>query len=376
LNKELDKAMKQIKKSYGEDALFSGADREKLEIKWISTGVLDIDLATQPNTGGGGIPIGRIIEIYGPEGSGKTTLVLSIIAQAQKDGHKCAFFDAENSYNPDFADLFGVKTEDLIMSQKSEGESVLDVIEALAKTGEVRLIAIDSVAALSAAAILTSSMEDQQMAVDARMWSKAMKKLKAVLNKNKCTLILINQLREKVGQLYGDPSITPGGRAIKFYSDQRIEVKKRDTFSEGSGDTLVVHGHRLRARIIKNKVGTVGRQGFVDLYYDKGFNLNKDILAAGEKTGVIQKAGGWRTYTPLGVEEGSERELKENGMDNFVQAIYSLDNPDLMLKEIKERILLGREEPLYYAEDDAEINTEGDVEEDEQTGAEKEKVPA
>lgn len=355
----LEQALAQIKKEFGENAVFWGSNKDRLKIEWIPTGVLDIDLATCPNSGTGGIPRGKLIEIFGPEGSGKTALALSIMGQAQKMGIKCAFFDAENSYNPAFAELFGVNTDDLIMSQESTGELVLDVIEALVGTGEVGLIVLDSVAALSAEAILTSSMQDQQMAIDARMWSKAMKKLKAALGKHNCSLILINQLREKVGQLYGNPEVTPGGRAIKFFADMRIEVKKRDVFTKGSGDTLITYGHQIRARVIKNKVGTAGKQGFVDLYYDTGFDLKKDIIEVGEKTNVIQKSGGWRTYVPLGVaEDDATRVIKANGIDKFMDAIYSLENPELMLQEIRERIINGRTEPLYYANQGVGANSE------------------
>ncbi len=214
---ELESVLKKINSKCGEDTLFTGDDEEKLKIDWISTGLLSLDLATQPHQGSGGIPVGRLIEIYGPQGSGKTSIALSTIAEAQKMGKKCCFLDNENAYNSEFAEMLGVDTEDLIFSRENEGERTLDAVEGLVWSGEIDLIVIDSVAGLATKEELTKDMDDKQMADGARMWSKAMRKLKAALSKNDCTLILINQLREKVGA-YGNPETTPGGKLHNFAS--------------------------------------------------------------------------------------------------------------------------------------------------------------
>lgn len=208
-----EEIMKKVNKQMGEDVLFSGEDKEKLNIEWISTGLLSVDLASQAHVGTGGIPVGRVVELFGPQGSGKTTIALSTIAEAQKDGRNCAFLDNENAYNEYYAEMMGVDTDALIFSKDNEGERSIDTIEALVCSGELDLIVVDSVAGLAAKEELISNMEKQHMALAARMWSKAMRKLKAALNRNNCTLILINQLRDNVGG-YGSPKVTPGG---KFY---------------------------------------------------------------------------------------------------------------------------------------------------------------
>ena len=350
---KIKETLEQMQKQFGEDAIFSGSDKEKLDIEWISTGILDLDLATCPNEGSGGIPKGRIVEVFGPQGSGKTTIALSTMSEAQKDGINCAFFDNENAYNPHYAEMIGVDTEEIYFSKVSEGELTYDMIEALVRSGDFGLIVIDSLAGLAPLPEIQSDMEDQHMGLAGKMNSKAMRKLCGALGKNNCTLFIINQIREKVGQMFGNPEVTPGGRALKFFSDMRLDVRARDKFTEGSGDDKVTYGHRIRIRVVKNKVGTKGRAGFVDLYYDKGFDLQKDLVTAAEKTGVIEVAGGgWTTYIPLGVDpDDKDKVIKVQGTDNFVEKLKSKENSKLLFQEIRERILEGRKKPLYYQND-------------------------
>lgn len=342
--------------------LFTGSD-DRLNIDWISSGLLAFDKATQPHQGKGGIPVGRMVELFGPTGSGKTTLALSTIAQAQADGKKCAFLDNENAFNPDFARMLGVDIKNLIFSQDNEGERTLDAVEALVWSGELDLIVIDSIAGLATCEELKGNMDDKQMADRARMWSKATRKLCAALNKNDCTLLMVNQIREDVGG-YGNPETTPGGRAIKFHASMRIDVRQRDQFAEGRGDSRRVFGHKIRFRIKKNKVGKEWGVAFADLWYDTGFDLEKDLINTAEEAEVVDVSGGWRTYVPLGVdpEEDDDKVIKENGKDNFVEALSNLEDSELLYQEIRERILLDREEPLYYKDE-----FEDDEDEEQQT---------
>ena len=371
MGKDIQNVLSKLEKTFGEGTLFLGSERDRLQIKWIPTGILALDKATQPNEGSGGIPRGRIVEIYGPESSGKTSIALMAIAQeqkyqeTQKDPKLCAYFDNENSYNPYWAELLGVDVEKMVYSKESEGEMTFDMIEALVKTGKFSIVVIDSLAGLAPLPELQSDMSQQHMGLAGKMNSKAMRKLCATLSKNECTLIIINQLREKVGQMFGNPETTPGGRAVKFYASLRIEARKSEVYATGTGDDKNEYGHKMRLRITKNKVGTSGQTCTVDLIYNQGFDLVKDLISVGEQTGIIKKSGGWRSYIPLGVEEDdSEKVIKANGIENFMEEINNLENPDLMLQEIRERILLGRIEPLYYANEfvaDNETNLKEEI---------------
>lgn len=357
-NQNLEKAIAQMNKQFGDGALFMGTDRERLDIKWMTTGILALDKATQPSQGSGGIPRGRIIEIFGPESSGKTAIALSVIAEEQKfqatqeNPKMCAFFDNENSFNPVWSEeVIGVDVENMMYSKESEGEMSFDMIEALAKTGQFSVIAIDSLAGLAPLPELQEDMAKQHMGLAGKMNSKAMRKLCATLAKNECTLIIINQLREKVGVMFGNPETTPGGRAVAFYSSIRLDVRKSDVYSTGTGDDRNNWGHRMRIRIHKNKVGVAGRTCNVDLIYNEGFDKKKDLIEVGENTGVINKSGGWREYIPLGIkEDNKDFVIKENGVDNFMNALYSAENSELLFQEIKERILKNRTKPLYCAD--------------------------
>jgi recombination protein RecA len=363
LDPEVKKVVDQINSEVCDGALFTGDDEEKLEIKWVPTGLISLDLAAQASEGSGGIPLGRVTEIYGPEKTGKTSIALSTIAQAQQMGLQCAFFDNENSYNPHYAEMHGINNKQVIFGQNETGETSIDAIEALVVSDAVDVIIVDSVAGFATKEELTKNMDDQQMADRARMWSKAMRKLKGKLNRHDCALILINQLRENVGQMFGNPEITPGGRALKHNADMRIDVRRRDSFSEGSGDDLRVFGHIIRARIVKNKVGVNWGVAFMDLYYDSGFDKVKDLIVSGQRTGVIKKSGGWRKYRPLGTDD-DDKVIKGNGVANFMEALNNMNNEELLFQEIRERILEDRTEPLYYKEELEEDVEEDDIEEE------------
>jgi recombination protein RecA len=353
----IEEITKQMDEAFGKGAIFTGKDKERLEIKWMPTGILALDKAIKPNKGSGGIPRGRIIEIYGPESSGKTSIALMTIAQEQKYQAKqenpkiCAFFDNENTFNPFWAEMLGVDTDSMAYSKESTGEMTYDMIEALIKTGKFSIIAIDSLAGLAPLPELQSDMSQQHMGLAARMNSKAMRKLCATLSNNECTLIIMNQLREKIGIMFGNPEITPGGKALGFYASLRIACRKSEIYSTGTGDEREEWGHKMRIRIAKNKVGTAGQTCTVDLIYGKGFDLNKDLLDMAESYGIIKKSGGWRTYIPLGIDEDDkEHIIKDNGIDKFISKLYNIENHELILQEIKERILEKRTEPLYYAD--------------------------
>ena len=341
MKKEAEKVLKDVNKQFGKDTLISGKDREKLKIEWHSTGLLSLDLATKPNSGSGGIPKGRIIEIFGPESAGKTTIALSTIAEVQKNDGLVAFFDVEQSYNPQFADIFGVKTDEIVFSKECIGETVLDTVEAIAKSGKFDLIVLDSVASLPSGQVIKESNEQDFVALEPRMWSQAMKKLTQPLSDNDCSLILINQIREDPSTMYGNPETTPGGHALEHHASMRIRVWQGERYKEKNydGDKEQI-GHEMRIKIEKNKVGTKGGRTSIDLHYEKGFNLKQDLINAGIRSGVIEKNGGWLGYTPEHVEYKVEdkEEIKENGMANFLEEINSQPNSEWIMKEIRHRI--------------------------------------
>ncbi|MFW6029065.1 MAG: recombinase RecA [Halanaerobiales bacterium] len=340
-SKDVIKLQNDINKTLGSNILITGNKYEKLKIEWISSGLANFDIATKPHVGAGGIPKGRLVEIYGPEGSGKTSLALSTIAEAQKQGIVCAFFDAEGSFDPFFAeDNFNVNTDSLIISRHPEGEKVLDAVEAMAVSGEVGLIVIDSVAALPSMRVLKESNEKDHVAPEARMWSQALRKLTSKLVKNNCTLILINQLRENPAQMYGNPEQTPGGRAIKFYASMRIEVKKRKSYQEGSGDTISEIGHLVRFKIVKNKVGGGKGTALVDFYNDKGFDKIIALIEAAESVGVIERGGAWYKYESLSEDLPN---IQEQGKDALYACIKEMeqDKKEKLIEEIKSRLSGG-----------------------------------
>ena len=306
--KALDLAMKQIDKAFGKGAIVRLGDKEIEPIESIGTGSLGLDIAL----GIGGVPKGRIIEIYGPESSGKTTLTLQIIAQAQKGGGICAFVDAEHALDVKYAHNLGVDTENLLVSQPDFGEQALDIVEALARSGAVDVIVVDSVAALTPKNEIEGDMGDSHMGLQARLMSQALRKLTGVVHKMGVTVIFINQIRMKIGMVgYGSPETTTGGNALKFYASVRIDVRKIATLKQGEDQI----GNRVKAKVIKNKVAPPFRVAEFDIMFGEGISREGELVDYGVKLDVIDKSGAWFSYKDKNLGQGRENVkafLKEN----------------------------------------------------------------
>ena len=287
-SKELIEVKTALTKKFGEDAVFVLGEKKGLAVSVIPTGSLLLDRAL----GVGGWPEGRIIEVYGHEGSGKSTVCQRTIAEAQKLGKLCSYVDVEHALDPEWAARQGIDLERLLVAQPDSGEQALDIVEGMIDAG-VSVIVVDSVAALVHQAELDGEMSDQQVGLQARLMSKAMRKLKGKVAKNKCVLIFINQVREKVGVLFGNPEVTPGGRALKFYASVRVEMRRGDVYKEGK----VVVGHQVKCKVTKNKVAAPYRAVALDLYYDGGIDNVKEVISLATAAGIIQKRGGWFKYT-------------------------------------------------------------------------------
>lgn len=294
----LDEALKAIEKTYGKGAVMRLGERPHVEVDAIPSGSLLIDAAL----GVGGYPKGRIIEIYGPESSGKTTLALHAIAEAQKQGGRAAFVDAEHSIDPIYARNLGVDIDDLILSQPDSGEQALEIVEMLASSGAIDIIVVDSVAALVPQAELDGLMADNQVGLQARLMSKAMRKLVAVLNRSSCTIVFINQLREKVGIIYGNPETTSGGRALKFYASVRIDIRRSEAIKDGND----IVGNTVNVKIVKNKVAPPFKSCKVDIVYGKGISKEGEVLDLSIDMGLIKKSGSWYEYNGERIGQGRE----------------------------------------------------------------------
>ena len=324
LSKEKQEALhnviSKIEKQYGEGSVMILGDDVKLDIESIPTGSLALDIAL----GIGGIPKGRIIEIYGPESSGKTTLALHMLAEAQKMGGTGAFVDAEHALDAGYAKNLGVDVENLIISQPDTGEQALEITEALVRSNAVDLIIIDSVAALVPKAEIDGDMGAAQIGLQARLMSQALRKLTGAINKSKCTVVFINQLREKVGIMFGNPETTTGGRALKFYSSVRLDIRKSENIKKG--DEII--GNRVRVKVVKNKIAPPFRQAEFDIMYGKGISSVGNILDVAAEADIIKKAGAWYSYGEERLGQG-----RENAKD-FLE-----ENPEL-LKEIDHTVRL------------------------------------
>lgn len=317
--KSLELAMKQIDKTFGKGTLMRLGDKVIEPIGSISTGSLGLDLAL----GIGGVPEGRVVEIYGPESSGKTTLTLHIIAEAQRKGSICAFIDAEHALDVGYAKNLGVDVENLLVSQPDYGEQALDIVETIARSGAVDLIVIDSVAALTPKVEIEGEMGDQQVGVQARLMSKALRKLTGVLHKMNCTIIFINQIRMKIGTMgYGSPETTTGGNALKFYASVRIDIRKIATLKQGESQI----GNRVKAKVIKNKVAPPFRQAEFDIMFGEGISKEGELVDYGVKLDIIDKSGAWFSFEDIKLGQG-----RENVKQKFK------DEPELARK-IEEKI--------------------------------------
>ena len=300
-------ALKTIEKEYGKGSIMRLGDRANVSVDAIPSGSIALDAAL----GIGGYPKGRIIEIYGPESSGKTTLALHAIAECQKKGGRCAFIDAENAIDPIYAKNLGVDIDELILSQPDSGEQALEITEVLIKSGAIDLVVIDSVAALVPQAELDGEMGDSSVGLQARLMSKAMRKLAGVMNRSNCTAIFINQLREKVGVMFGNPETTPGGRALKFYSSVRLDVRKSETLKTGQD----AYGNSVKIKVVKNKVAPPFKTAVVSIIFGEGISHIDEVVTLGVENNIIDKAGAWFSYKGEKIGQGaaSVREfLKKN----------------------------------------------------------------
>ena len=316
--KALEAALGQIEKQFGKGSVMKLGDFQAMNVEAIPTGALSLDIAL----GIGGIPRGRIIEIYGPESSGKTTLALHMIAEAQKLGGEAGFIDAEHALDPVYAKHLGVDIDNLIVSQPDTGEQALEIAEALVRSGALDIIVIDSVAALVPKAEIDGDMGDSHIGLQARLMSQALRKLAGAINKSKCVIVFINQLREKVGIMFGNPETTAGGRALKYYSSVRLDIRKVENIKQ---DGEVV-GNRARVKVVKNKVAPPFREAEFDIVYGKGISKEGNILDIAVNLDIIEKSGSWFAYNGDRIGQGRENVKK-----------YLQDNPEIA-KEVEEKI--------------------------------------
>jgi len=316
---ELTRTISQIERTFGKGSIMRLDEEAYLAVPGISTGALSLDLAL----GGRGIPVGRIIEVFGPESSGKTTLALTVAAHAQKTGGVAAFIDAEHALDPSWARKIGVNIDDLLVSQPSTGEEALEICELLVRSNAVDIIVIDSVAALIPKAEIEGDMGDTHVGLQARLMSQAMRKLTGVIARSHCTVVFINQIREKIGVMFGSPETTPGGRALKFYSSVRIDIRRISSIKDGEENV----GNRVRARVVKNKVAPPFRSAEFDIMFNEGISAAGDLLDLAVEEGVAQKSGSWFSYGDVRLGQGRE-----------TAKAFIRENPDLF-DEIRGKVL-------------------------------------
>ena len=335
----LDRALQQIEKSFGKGAIMK-LDEETVVRDGMSTGALSLDLAL----GGKGIPRGRVVELFGPESSGKTTLALHVAGSAQQAGGVTAFIDAEHALDPAWVKRCGVKLEELLVSQPDTGEQAMEIVEMLVRSNAVDCIVVDSVAALVPRAELEGEMGQSHVGLQARLMSQSLRKLTGIISKSKCTVIFINQLREKIGVMFGNPETTPGGRALKFYSSIRIDIRRITTIKEG--DQAV--GNHVRAKVVKNKVSAPFKMAEFDIMFNGGISAEGDLLDLATADGLVEKTGAWFSYGQVRLGQGRENSKQ-----------FITENPEL-LEEIRQRILAKRLPGAATADDDGGAGAGGE----------------
>ena len=345
--KALEAAMSQIEKQFGKGSVMKLGEFKAMEIEAIPTGALSLDMAL----GIGGVPRGRIIEVFGPESSGKTTLALHVVAEAQKMGGEAAFIDAEHALDPVYAKKLGVDIDNLIVSQPDTGEQALEITESLIRSGALDVIVVDSVAALVPKAEIDGDMGDSHMGLQARLMSQALRKLAGAINKTKTVLIFINQLREKIGVMFGNPETTTGGRALKFYASVRLDIRKIENIKQ-DGE---VKGNRVRVKVIKNKVAPPFREAEFDIVYGEGISKAGNILDMAVNMDIIEKSGSWFSYDGNRIGQGRENVKK-----------YLKDNPEILADvEQKVRANFAKAFQDSLGEELPEVDEDGEFEEDE-----------
>ena len=338
--KALEMPMSQIEKQFGKGSVMKLGEFKTMEVEAIPTGALSLDIAL----GIGGLPRGRIIEVFGPESSGKTTLALHVIAEAQKMGGEAAFIDAEHALDPVYAKKLGVDIDNLIVSQPDTGEQALEITEALVRSGALDVIVVDSVAALVPKAEIDGDMGDSHMGLQARLMSQALRKLAGAINKSKTVIIFINQLREKIGVMFGNPETTTGGRALKFYASVRLDIRKIENIKQ-DGE---VKGNRVRVKVIKNKVAPPFREAEFDIVYGKGISKEGNILDMAVNLDIIEKSGSWFSYDGNRIGQGRENVKR-----------YLAENPDIMA-EVEKKVRDNFEKAFEKSLGDEEENNDDD----------------
>jgi recombination protein RecA len=336
--KALAAALGQIEKQFGKGSIMRLGDNRTMDVETISTGSLALDIAL----GAGGLPMGRIVEIYGPESSGKTTLTLELIAAAQREGKTCAFIDAEHALDPIYAKKLGVDINELLISQPDTGEQALEICDALARSGAIDVIVIDSVAALTPKAEIEGEMGDSHMGLQARMLSQAMRKLTGNLKQSNCMCIFINQIRMKIGVMFGSPETTTGGNALKFYASVRLDIRRIGSIKEG--DEVV--GNETRIKVVKNKIAAPFKEALTQILYGQGFNREGELIDLGVKSKLVDKAGAWYSYNGDKIGQGKANSCK-----------YLRDNP-LIAKEIDTKLRQLLLSPTAEATDDGKVAAE------------------
>lgn len=344
--KALEAALGQIEKQFGKGSVMKLGEYKTMNVEAIPTGALSLDVAL----GIGGIPKGRIIEVFGPESSGKTTLALHMIAEAQKLGGEAAFIDAEHALDPVYAKHLGVNIDDLIVSQPDTGEQALEIAEALVRSGAIDIIVVDSVAALTPKAEIDGDMGDAHVGLQARLMSQALRKLAGVLNKSNTVIIFINQLREKVGIMFGNPETTPGGRALKFYSSVRLDIRRTENLKQ-DGEAI---GSRVKVKVVKNKVAPPFREAEFDIVYGKGISKSGNILDLAVNLDIVEKSGAWFSYSGTRIGQGRENAKR-----------YLEENPEIM-NEIEQKVRANFNKAFEQSLDDEAVEEVEEPLEDEE----------